>query len=440
MFGVPPLYTSLPPTIDTLETKTTAEQQDTVKKILPYYSGNPYNFKLNSYGIPKLLRNAHSQYLSEGLGEYPEGFVGMDASRPWIPYWSLCGLSLLGEDVSVFQEGAADTYRACQNPTGGFGGGHGQTSHVITSYATVLALVTVGGEEVYELIDRKALWHWLGSMKQKDGGFTVTKGGEEDVRGAYCAMVIISLLDLPVQLPPDSPARVKGDETFMTGLPEWISLCQTFEGGIGGAPDNEAHGAYAFCALACLCIMGAPHEIINKYLDVPSLIHWLSSRQMAPEGGFAGRANKLVDGCYNHWVGGCWALAEAAISTPTAPATPLPTELWSREGMIRYVLCCCQGKRGGLRDKPDKHVDGYHTCYNLCGLSAAQYRYTYAQPAEPKFTPPLNAGFNWTASDLEAHERIFDDDDLVGKINPVYCVPWGAAETARAYFEKKAGF
>jgi protein farnesyltransferase subunit beta len=77
-------------------------------------------------------------------------------------------------------------------------------------------------------------------------------------------MTIISLLNLPLQLPPGSPARVNGDETFVTGLPEWISQCQTYEGGIGSAPGNEAHSAYAFCGLACLCIIGPPAEAIPK--------------------------------------------------------------------------------------------------------------------------------------------------------------------------------
>lgn len=103
-------------------------------------------------------------------------------------------------------------------------------------------------------------------MKQKDGGFTVCEGGEEDIRGAYCAITIISLLSLPLELPQDSPARVNGNETFLTGLPEWISRIQTFEGGIAGSPNNEAHGAYAFCALACLALIDTPEKIIPKYL------------------------------------------------------------------------------------------------------------------------------------------------------------------------------
>lgn len=45
-------------------------------------------------------------------------------------------------------------------------------------------------------------------------------------RGAYCAMVIISLLDLPLDLPPDSEARDYGIDTFVSGLPDYLSRCR----------------------------------------------------------------------------------------------------------------------------------------------------------------------------------------------------------------------
>ena len=77
-------------------------------------------------------------------------------------------------------------------------------------------------------------------------------------------MVMISLLALPLELPPDAPARRAGLETFVDELPEYFSRCQTFEGGISGAPQTEAHGAYAFCALAGLSILGPPQEMIPK--------------------------------------------------------------------------------------------------------------------------------------------------------------------------------
>lgn len=39
-------------------------------------------------------------------------------------------------------------------------------------------------------------------------------------------MVIISLLNLPIQLPPDAPSRAHGLKTFRDKLPEWISGCK----------------------------------------------------------------------------------------------------------------------------------------------------------------------------------------------------------------------
>lgn len=95
---------------------------------------------------------------------------------------------------------------------------------------------------------------------------------------------------------------------------------------------------------------------------MPLLISWLSARQYAPDSGFSGRTNKLVDGCYSHWVGGCWPLLEACLNgTAAGPASTLSAitpdgKLFSREGLIRYILCCCQDQttRGGLRDKPSQ--------------------------------------------------------------------------------------
>ena len=202
------------------------------------------------------------------------------------------------------------------------------------------------------------MWHWLGRLKQSDGGFQICEGGEEDTRGALCALVVISLLDLPPDLPPESPARSAGLTTFNDGLGNYISRCQTYEGGICSSPGGEAHGAYAFCAIACLCLLGDPHTTLFKYLDVSALLAWLSSRQYAPEGGLAGRTNKLVDGCYSHWIGGCWPLVQAAMNGALDLSAGTDADvighLYSTEGLARYIICCCQAPDGGLRDKPSK--------------------------------------------------------------------------------------
>jgi hypothetical protein len=39
---------------------------------------------------------------------------------------------------------------------------------------------------------------------------------------------------------------------------------QTFEGGISGQPNAEAHGAYAFCALGCLALLDHPGRSISR--------------------------------------------------------------------------------------------------------------------------------------------------------------------------------
>ena len=59
-----------------------------------------------------------------------------------------------------------------------------------------------------------------------------------------------------------------------TSIQIWI-LLQTYEGGMGGEPGNEAHGGYAFCAVAALALIGRAGE-----LDLRRLVHWAAHRQV----------------------------------------------------------------------------------------------------------------------------------------------------------------
>ena len=45
-------------------------------------------------------------------------------------------------------------------------------------------------------------------------------------------------------------------------------------------------------------------------VDLVALEEWLAHRQLSVEGGFQGRCNKLVDGCYSFWQGGIAVLLE----------------------------------------------------------------------------------------------------------------------------------
>jgi protein farnesyltransferase subunit beta len=179
---VPDLFTSLPYIRDLLNTQSSQIQEETIQECLPFLSGLEPGAIYNDYGVPHLERKRHIQFLHKSLKKLPAPYVAADASRPWMFYWALAGLSALGEDVSQYREPLISTVRPIQNATGGFGGGNGQMSHLAPTYAIVLALAIVGGKEALDIIDRRAMWKWLGALKQLDGGFQVSVGGEEDIR------------------------------------------------------------------------------------------------------------------------------------------------------------------------------------------------------------------------------------------------------------------
>ncbi|CAI7809224.1 unnamed protein product, partial [Closterium sp. NIES-54] len=53
---------------------------------------------------------------------------------------------------------------------------------------------------------------------------------------------------------------------------------------------------------------------------------------------------------------------------------------YSDVALQAYLLLCCQVPEGGLRDKPGKARDYYHTCYALSGLTAAQHSHPVTLP------------------------------------------------------------
>lgn len=180
---IPSFFTTLPLIRDLHNTESSFAQDDVVQDCLPFLAGLSDEFpRYNEYGVPNLDRPRHVRFLHKFLQGLPAQFVTADAARPWFFYWVLCALSTLGEDVSPYRKRLVSTVRPMQNATGGFTSASGQISHLAPTYATVLALAIVGGDEALDLIDRKAMWHWLGALKGHDGGFRMSVGGEEDVR------------------------------------------------------------------------------------------------------------------------------------------------------------------------------------------------------------------------------------------------------------------
>lgn len=78
------------------------------------------------------------------------------------------------------------------------------------------------------------------------------------------------------------------------------------------------------------------------------------NKQMRLEGGFQGRTNKLVDGCYSFWQGGAFPLIHAILSKEKKMYNS-NYWLFNQEALQEYILVCCQHPHGGLLDKPGKY-------------------------------------------------------------------------------------
>lgn len=171
-------------------------------------------------------------------------------------------------------------------------------SHLASTYGAVNGLVSVGTEAALSSIDRVALRRFLLAMQQPDGSFTLHHGGEVDIRfvyicsrldsyvlfgfsGAYCALSVAKLLEIPIYSDTDNELSKDG---LFAKTADWLLSCQTYEGGFGALPGQEAHGGYTYCGVASLVLLDQLHRC-----DIDSLLRWTSNRQLKLEGGFSGR-------------------------------------------------------------------------------------------------------------------------------------------------------
>ena len=382
----------------------------------------------------QLLRQKHSEYLTRALTRtLAPSYVSLDASRPWIIYWTLHSLDMLDslpdestlvnvvkaldscwEESMVHLEvseirndmvlrdmvAEAEATGQCRGkipiPAGGFGGNAGQIAHCAPSYAAVLALCIVYSAGVDTSAPsskmalgllrskRQRLYAWYLSLRHDiplltastdanvdsaDPSFMTAyrmhHDGEVDCRATYTMLAVAVLLNI------DSPLL------FSASTADFVASCQTYEGGFGGEPHSEAHGGYTFCAIAALKLLDEKRALESTRrveIDIEALRGWISRRQMAYEGGFAGRCNKLVDGCYSFWQGGAMAVLDIWMDGGEGgDGSSVDNLCFDRDKLQRYILLCAQDVNGGLRDKPSKPRDFYHSCYNLSGLSVTQH-------------------------------------------------------------------
>ncbi|CAO1321505.1 unnamed protein product [Diamesa hyperborea] len=309
--------------------------------------------------LPYFYRKEHIRYLEQSLRLLSSSYECLDSSRPWMVYWILNSAHLLNFNFSKEVQADVVTFLTkCRHPTGGFGGGPGQLPHLAPTYAAVNALSLIETKESHAAIDLEGIKSFLWTVRESNGAFRMHVDGELDVRGSYCAVSVGRL------------SGISPNNRLFEGTANWIASTQTYEGGFGGTPGLEAHGGYSFCGAAALALLGTTSTV-----NLNSLLRWAVNRQMRYEGGFQGRTNKLVDGCYSFWQGCLVQVVQILIeknSCDDGYTINIDDLLFHREALQEYILICCQKPNGGLLDKPGKPADLYHTCYTLSGLSAAQ--------------------------------------------------------------------
>ncbi|ORX39110.1 terpenoid cyclases/protein prenyltransferase alpha-alpha toroid [Kockovaella imperatae] len=352
-----------------------------------------------------LRTSEHAKFLASSLFRLPAPFVALDASRPWLIYWTFHSMDILGltSDQEI-RKRAVSTIVHFMHPLGGFAGGASNTQlpHLLPTYASTCSLAIVGdagqnGGWHQLAANRQATYDFFMRCKQPNGGFVVCQGGEVDVRGTYCLLVVATLLDL---LTPE----------LLHNVDQFIASTQTYEGGFANAtfpltgispPRSpamaEAHGGYTSCSLNAhflLSCLGPPEKpsplgsSFPKAIDIDNAVRWsvMMQGEAIEAGGFRGRSNKLVDGCYSWWVGGGFPVLEALerrrkIAKGQSVSEDGP-RLFNHVALQEYTLVAAQreaGLGGGLRDKPGKRPDLYHTCNNLSGLATAQHRMVQSQ-------------------------------------------------------------
>lgn len=98
--------------------------------------------------------------------------------------------------------------------------------------------------------------------------------------------------------------------------------------------------------------------------------------------------------------------------------------------------------------------DAYHSCYVLSGLSSAQHKWELetagattagddqqeAAQMDDKATAAAAALATWSVSPYLDEVQVFDDQDRLAPLHPVYAVPAECVADIKAYFGAKQGF
>lgn len=172
----------------------------------------------------------------------------------------------------------------------------------------------------------------------------------DDLQNVYCALAIAKLTNM-----------LSGP--LLEGVESYILSCQTYEGGLGASPGAEAHGAFTYLGVASAALAGCLHRLncpallvqfaVRQNTQLTASQRWCAMRQMAPECGFNGRPNKVVDSCYSFWIGATIALLGSSMPEACDHHDPVRGDwLYDQQALQHFLLSAAQDKKGLFADKP----------------------------------------------------------------------------------------
>ena len=167
--------------------------------------------KAREYNEPEYCRidkGTHGQFAMNNMLDLHTGYQSVDSGSPWLPFWLTNILELtmnpLDELPGVVRKKLIKFMKNLHNDeTGGFRGQISLQSHIASTYGGVMAIVNLGTEEAYKVIDKQKMREFLLSIfrdqKQEPsedlkcseikvgekGAYLMHENGEYDLRACY---------------------------------------------------------------------------------------------------------------------------------------------------------------------------------------------------------------------------------------------------------------
>jgi|SaaInlStandDraft_6_1057023.scaffolds.fasta_scaffold32641_2 geranylgeranyl transferase type-1 subunit beta len=334
-------------------------------------------------------RDMHVAFFKHSLKQVlPSHYESLDTNRMTLAFFVLSGLDVLDAlDVlsNEYKSALADWIYAQQvvdDVRGGFRGGpflgtlFGERlstsmhdcGHLAMTYVAILMLKVLNDD--LNRLAKPEILSSLAHCQLSTGAFSPHYlPSESDVRFAYCALAICSLLD-------------DFSHINVPLVSSYLHSTWRYDGGFGQNPGLEGHGGSTFCSLAAQAILRSRKEQGENAVRClePSKLaltrNWLLS--LLTENGLCGRPNKPEDCCYTWWVVASLHCLEVLEDHPYPMAMTVAAEEKGEgegEDPVDFAACECfvlnsqDGNRGGIGRDPTAFPDPMHSYLALAGMS-----------------------------------------------------------------------